>query len=124
MGRKPSVAIIGTGFAGLGMAIELKQAGTGAVLAGSLPGSGTGSAIDAVTSGAAGVKLSTVDNANRPAGQIFVVLALRLLLDPHASPSAFGVVPNAVPSPIPTTPPTASPSPSSSSTTRPHKAKS
>ncbi len=27
MGRKPSVAIIGTGFAGLGMAIELKQAG-------------------------------------------------------------------------------------------------
>jgi Copper transport outer membrane protein, MctB len=87
---------------------ELQRSSAGVVMAGSLPGSGTGSAIDAVTSGAAGVDISTVDNANTVIGQIMVVQALRLLLDPHASPAAYGAVPGAAPSPIPTAAPTPS----------------
>ena len=90
---------------------ELQRASDGALLAGSLPGSGTGSAIDAVTSGAAGVVITTVDNANTTSGQIIVIWALRQMLDRHTAPAAYGVVPDAVPSPAPTTTPTASPSP-------------
>jgi len=85
---------------------ELQRASAGALMAGSLPGSGPGSAIDAVTSGAAGVAVTTVDNASTASGQIIVVWALRKLLDPHASPAAYGVVPAAVPSPAPSTAPT------------------
>lgn len=96
------------------VARELQRASSGALLAGSLPGSGTGSAIDTVTSGAAGVVLATVDNANTASGQILVVQALRLLLDPHSSPAAYGVVPAAVPSPAPSSAPTLSPSPAAS----------
>lgn len=81
----------------------LQQAGKGAVLAGSLQGSGTGSAIDAVTSGGAGVALTTVDNADTHAGQIIVVQALRNMLNPHPpAAAAYGVGPGTVPSPVPT----------------------
>jgi Copper transport outer membrane protein, MctB len=100
------------------VAREMQRAGTGALLAGSLPGSGTGSAIDAVTSGAAGLTLTTVDNASTAGGQIVVVWALRRMLDPHSTPAAYGVVPAAVPSPAPSTAPTPSPSPSSSQPAR------
>jgi hypothetical protein len=95
-----------------------QQAGNAAVLAGSLQGSGTGSAIDAVTSGGAGVALTTVDNADSVTGQIIVVQALRRLLDhPHSASISFGVGPGAVPSPAPTS----SPTPSSTPTNRAKK---
>lgn len=88
----------------------LQQAGNAAVLAGSLQGSGTGSAIDAVTSGGAGVALTTVDNADSVTGQIVVVQALRRMLDhPGLPAAAYGAGPDAVPSPAPTSPPTPPP---------------
>jgi hypothetical protein len=79
----------------------LQQAGNGAVLAGSLQGSGTGSAIDAVTSGGAGVTVATVDYADTEIGQIIVVQALSDLLTGHTAAS-YGVGPDAAPSPAPT----------------------
>ncbi len=91
---------------------DLAQAGKGALLAGSVQGSGNGSAIDAVTSGGAGVSLTTVDNADTEPGQIIVVQALAKALDPHYTPTSYGVGPGVVPSPAPT----ASPTPSSSPT--------
>ena len=85
----------------------LQQRGNAAVLAGSLQGSGTGSAIDAVTSGGAGVAVSTVDNADSVTGQIIVVQALRTMLDhPGLPATSYGVGPGAVPSPAPTSQPT------------------
>ena len=81
----------------------LQQAGNAAVLAGSLQGSGTGSAIDAVTSGGAGVAVTTVDNADSVSGQIVVAQALRSMLDHPGSPATpYGVGPAAAPSPAPT----------------------
>jgi Copper transport outer membrane protein, MctB len=86
---------------------DLQQSGNAAVLAGSLQGSGTGSAIDAVTSGGAGVAVTTVDNADSAPGQIIVVQALRTMLDhPGLPATAYGVGPGAVPSPAPTSEPT------------------
>lgn len=93
---------------------ELRIAGAGALLAGTVQGSGAGSAIDAVTSGSAAVSVSTVDDANTSIGQIIVVQALRRALDPHASPANYGVRPGAVPRPAPSTAPTPSPSPTPS----------
>lgn len=88
------------------LAHDLQQSGNAAVLAGSLQGSGTGSAIDAVTSGGAGVAVTTVDNADSPPGQIIVVQALRTMLDHPGLPvTAYGVGPGAVPSPAPTSEP-------------------
>lgn len=97
---------------------DLQQASQGAVLAGSLTGSGPGSAIQAVTSGTAGVVVTTVDNADTSIGQIVVVQALSQLLGSHAKPSNFGVGPDAVPSPAPT--PSSSPTPSHSPRKRAH----
>jgi hypothetical protein len=92
---------------------DLQLAGQGSVLAGSLAGSGNGSAIDGVTSGGAGVAVSTVDNADNEIGQIIVIQALRNALSPHAIPSSYGVGPGVVPSPAPTpTPSVSSPPPS------------
>jgi len=88
------------------LAHYLQFAGKGAVLAGSLQGSGPGSAIAAVTTGGAGVSLSTVDNADSVTGQIIVVQVLSELLGPHAAASSYGVGPLAVPSPAPSTVPT------------------
>ncbi|HWF82522.1 MAG TPA: copper transporter [Streptosporangiaceae bacterium] len=90
----------------------LQQSGNAAVLAGSLQGSGNGSAIDAVTSGGVGVAVTTVDNADSVSGQIIVVQALRTVLDhPGLPATAYGVGPDAVPSPAPTSSPTATTTP-------------
>jgi copper transport outer membrane protein MctB len=90
---------------------DLMQAGEGALLAGSVQGSGNGSAIDAVTSGGAGFSLTTVDNADTETGQIIVVQALRNELNPNSTPTSYGVGPGVVPSPAPTSAPTPSTSP-------------
>ena len=100
---------------------DLQEASKGALLAGPLLGSGPHSAIDAVNSGSAGVALTTVDNAETVVGQIIVAQALRELLNPHASPTFYGVRPGTVPSPAPS--PVASPSPSSTPSVSKKKAK-
>jgi hypothetical protein len=81
------------------------------VLAGSLAGSGPGSAIDELANDGTGVHLSSVDNADKENGQILVVQALSYLLDGHP-PAAYGVSTGAVPSPAPTPSPTPSATPS------------
>ncbi len=95
---------------------DLQEASKGALLAGALKGSGPRSAVEAVVNGSAGVTLTTVDNAETVTGQIIVAQALRELLNPHPTPSAYGVRPNAAPSPAPS--PVASPSVSPSSSSR------
>jgi hypothetical protein len=99
---------------------DLQEASRGALLAGSIKGSGPRSAIDAVKSGAAGVKLTTVDNADTAAGQIIVAQALRELLQPNATPTAYGVRPARVPSPAPSPSPSASASPPATRSPHPH----
>jgi len=100
---------------------DLQQAGLGAVLAGSVAGSGAGSAIDLVTGGNAPVVVSTVDDADTAIGQILVAQALRHELDPHAAPGNYGAGTQAAPSPAPTSPPTPSPSPTPSARKRGHR---
>jgi copper transport outer membrane protein MctB len=102
------------------LAGDLQEASKGAVLAGNLKGSGQHSAISAVNSGAAGVKLTTIDNADTAPGQVIVAQALRELLLPNATPRAYGVRPARVPSPAPSPSPSTSASPSSSRSPRPH----
>lgn len=91
---------------------DLNSAARGALLAGSTPppGSTGTSAIDVVTSGNAGVRLSTVDNADSPVGQIAVVQALRNLLNQHPIIGNYGAGTGTAPSPAPTTSPTPPPS--------------
>lgn len=93
---------------------DLEQASQGALLAGSITGSGAGSAIQAVTSGTAGVAVTTVDNADTEIGQIVVVQALSELLARHAKPASYGVGPDIMPSPAPSSTPSPSPSASHS----------
>jgi len=90
---------------------DLQEASKGALLAGPIKGTGPRSAIDAVNSGAAGIALTTVDNADTAAGQIIVAQALRELLL-HAKPAPYGVRPESVPSPAPSASETPSASPS------------
>lgn len=92
------------------LADEMRLAGTTALLAGTVQGSGTGSAIDAVTSGSAGVSVTTVDDADTSIGQIIMVQALWLGLGPHPKPASYGVATGVAPSPAPS----ASPSPAAS----------
>ena len=89
----------------------LRAAGHGVVLAGSLPGSGQGSAIDALTSGALTAPVSTVDNADTQTGQVVTAWALAELLAGHKA-TAYGVLTGTVPSPAPAPSATASISPS------------
>jgi Copper transport outer membrane protein, MctB len=89
---------------------QLRTASRGVVLAGSLPGSGVGSAIDELINGSTGIQLSSVDDANSEDGQILVVWALSYLLLGH-KPTAYGVLASAVPNPAPTPSPTPSPTP-------------
>ena len=103
----------------IAVAQALQAASNGTVLAGSLSGSGTGSAIDAISSGAVTGSLSTVDCADTEVCQVTVAQALWELLTGH-KPAAYGVRPNAFPSPAPSpsssgSSGTASPSQSSSS---------
>ena len=103
----------------ISLAEDMQEASKGAVLAGPLLGSGPRSAIDAVTSGAAGVTLTTVDNADMATGQIIVAQALAELLKPNATPTAYGVRQNRVPSPAPSASPSPSTSPSHSTRKKP-----
>ena len=91
----------------LSLAEQLNASGQAAVLAGSPPGSGPGSAIDELSGGGSGIQLSSVDNANTKKGQIMVAQALKLLLTGY-KPASYGAVPAAVPSPAPVPTPSAS----------------
>jgi hypothetical protein len=91
----------------LSLAQQLQTAGKAAVVAGSQPGSGPGSAIDELSSGSSGIQVSSVDNADTEVGQIMVAQALSLELTGH-KPASYGVASGVVPSPAPT--PSASPS--------------
>jgi hypothetical protein len=91
---------------------QLRTASRGVVLAGSLFGSGYGSAIDELTTGSTRVQLSSVDDANTEEGQILVAQALSYLLSGH-KPAAYGYYASAVPTPAPTPSPTPSPTPTS-----------
>jgi hypothetical protein len=108
----------------LALAQQLNDSGQGVVLAGSLPGSGPGSAIDELTSGGSGLQLSSVDNANNETGQIMVAQALQLLTTGH-KPKSYGVVPGTVPSPAPTPSPATTITSASKSKPRtpPHQAR-
>ena len=98
----------------IAVAEQLKSASDGTVLVSSLQGSGPGSAISAVTGQG---KVSTVDDADKPVGEIMTVQALWELLNGHA-PASYGVGPGSVPSPAPT------PSVSPTATTSTHPPKS
>ncbi len=89
----------------------LNGACRGAVLAGSYPGSGAGSAIDELASGNTGIEVSSVDNANTATGQAIVVQALSELLSGH-KPASYGIATGSVPSPAPTPSASLSPVPS------------
>jgi hypothetical protein len=94
---------------------QLRTASRGVVLAGSLPGSGLGSAIDELVNGNTGIQLSTVDDANTERGQMLVAEALNLLVLGH-KPTAYGYYASAVPIPAPTPSPTPTPTPTPTST--------
>jgi hypothetical protein len=94
----------------LSVAQQLEGSSLGVVMAGSLPGSGTGSAIDELINGGTGIQLSSVDDAGSEVGQIEVAQALRDWLTSH-KPTAFGVLAGRVPSPVPTPAPTSTPTP-------------
>jgi Copper transport outer membrane protein, MctB len=98
----------------LAVAQQLQESSLGVVMAGSSPGSGTGSAIDQLINGGTTFQMSSVDNANLEVGQVEVAQALSLALTGH-KPTAFGVLPKAVPSPVPTPAPTSTPTPARSS---------
>jgi hypothetical protein len=97
----------------IAVALALRAASTGALLTGPLTGSGSGSAIDAITSGAVTGSLSTVDCADTEIGQIAVSQALWELLTGH-KPAAYGVRVGSFPSPAPSASAASSPSTSAS----------
>ena len=82
----------------IALAEQLTRASHGAVLAGTQPGAGPGSAIDQL---AGAGKVSTVDNTDEPVGQIVTVQALKELLAGRP-PTSYGVGPGTAPSPAPT----------------------
>lgn len=107
------------------LAQALDQAGRGTVVAGTTGGSGVGSAIDVMRNGGRSAKLTSVDDADTPIGQIVVVQALAQQL--NGMSGSYGTAPDAsaaAPSPAPTPPAagasptagTAQASPSSSAT--------
>jgi hypothetical protein len=89
---------------------QLRTASRGVVLAGTFPGSGTGSAIDELVYGSTGIQLSSVDDANYEDGQVMVAQALNYLLAGH-KPTAYGTYSATAPDPAPTPSPTPSPTP-------------
>src|SRR5262249_59097791 len=89
---------------------QLNLAGLGTVVAGTISGSGPGSAIDVMRAGGRAGHLSSVDNADYPIGQIVVAQALADRQNGRsgsygvtATASAAG--PSPPPSPAPTTSP-------------------
>lgn len=92
------------------LAQQLNLAGQGAVVAGTIAGSGPGSAIDVMRTGGRAGHLSSVDNADYPVGQIVVAQALYELQ--HGKSGSYGVTSTASapgPSPAPAPAPDASP---------------
>jgi hypothetical protein len=85
------------------LAQQLNLAGQGTVVAGSVDGSGPGSAIDVMRNGGRAGHLSSVDNANRTIGQIVVAQALaEQLRGVSGSYGATSSAASAGPSPAPT----------------------
>jgi hypothetical protein len=95
----------------ISMTQKLSAASDGALMAGSIAGSGPGSAIDELASGNTGIEVSSVDNADSETGQIMVVQALNKLLTGH-KPANYGAGPGTAPSPAPTPSPSLTPVPS------------
>ena len=121
-GTVPSAKVSGPfNLALVSLTQDLAETTRATLMAGPLLGSGPRSAIQAVTSGSAGVALTTVDNAETVVGQIIVAQALRRLLEPGAQPVAYGVRPGTVPSPAPS--PSASPSATPTSSNKKRAAK-
>ena len=93
------------------LAQQLNLAGLGTVVAGTVAGSGAGSAIDVMRSGGRSGHLTSVDNADFPVGQIVVAQSLADLQ--HGQSGSYGVTPTANaagPSPPPSPTPSVSPS--------------
>jgi Copper transport outer membrane protein, MctB len=90
------------------LAQEFSTAGLGTVMAGSITGSVSGSAISALRSSSASAQVSTVDDADTVFGQITAVQALQQALTGHKSGSygedsgATAVAPNPAPTPAST----------------------
>lgn len=94
------------------LAQQLKLAGLGTVVAGTITGSQQGSAIDVMRAGGRAGGLTSVDNADYPIGQI--VVAQSLADQEHGKSGSYGVTstasaagPSPPPSPSPTVSPTA-----------------
>jgi Copper transport outer membrane protein, MctB len=91
------------------LAQQLNLAGLGTVVAGTVSGSGPGSAIDVMRAGGRAGHLSSVDDADYPIGQVVVAQALADRL--HGRSGSYGVTATAStagPSPPPSPAPTAS----------------
>jgi hypothetical protein len=114
-GSPPATDADPANLALISVAGQLSRSSRGVVLAGSVAGSGPGSAIDELINGNTGAQLSSVNNADREVGQIIVAQALSSLLAGQ-KPQAYGVG-AAVPTPAPTPSPT--PSPTSTATVPP-----
>ena len=102
------------------LAQQLSLAGLGTVVAGTVAGSGPGSAIDVMRAGGRAGHLSSVDNADYAIGQIVVAQSLAERL--HGRSGSYGVTstasaagPSPPPSPTPTVSPTAATQGSASS---------
>jgi hypothetical protein len=94
------------------LAGQLDLAGLGTVVAGSITGSGAGSAIDLMRQGSGSGHPSSVDDADFEIGQITVVHALVDRI--HGKSGSYGVLAtanSAAPSPGPTAAPTPTPTP-------------
>ena len=94
------------------LAQQLRLTGLGTVVAGTVAGSGPGSAIDVMRAGGREGHLTSVDNADYPIGQI--VVAQSLADQQHGRNGSYGVTssasaagPSPPPSPSPTVSPTA-----------------
>jgi len=101
------------------LAQQLNLAGLGTVVAGTISGSGPGSAIDVMRAGGRTGHLSSVDNADYPIGQI--VVAQALADRQNGRNGNYGVTATASaagPSPPPTPAPTTSPATQGSASTR------
>jgi len=101
------------------LAQQLNLAGLGTVVAGTVAGSGPGSAIDVMRAGGRAGHLTSVDNADYPIGQIVVAQSLADLQHGHSG--SYGVTSTASaagPSPPPSATPTVSPSTATQGTAR------
>ncbi len=113
----PASAADPANLALIAVAQQLQAAGYGTVVAGSLAGSGQGSAIDEISG--ANIPLTTVDNADGEIGQITVAQALTWLLA-GKKPASYGVGPGLSPSPAPSPQPTVAARPTPGGSGRVH----